>query len=112
MKMTLRTMAIATSTFVCATLFSLGWSEQGNLSLSISKADALTRVYITSRYAVNAVYVENPAWYAVRAYYMGGPWSGPGYSYAGWDDYAARSGIGCRPGTAIKGGDGIMYNCQ
>ena len=43
---------------------------------------------------------------------MGGPWSGPGYSYTGWADYAARNGIGCVPGTAIKGGDGIMYNCQ
>ena len=48
----------------------------------------------------------------MRAYYYGGPWSGLGYSYAGWEDYAARNGIGCRPGTAIKGGDGIMYNCQ
>jgi len=48
----------------------------------------------------------------VRAYYMGGPWSGLGYSYTGWPDYAARYGIGCTPGTAIKGGDGIMYNCQ
>ena len=33
-------------------------------------------------------------------------------SYTGWADYAARNGIGCTPGTAIKGGDGIMYNCQ
>ena len=24
----------------------------------------------------------------------------------------ARNGIGCVPGTAIKGGDGLMYNCQ
>ena len=51
MKMTLRTAAIAASTFVCAALFSLGWSEQGSLSLSISKADALARVYIRSGYA-------------------------------------------------------------
>jgi hypothetical protein len=82
------------------------FENDGNRNLDLRVCD------VTSRYAVNAVYVENPAWYAVRAYYMGGPWSGPGYSYAGWDDYAARSGIGCRPGTAIKGGDGIMYNCQ
>jgi len=47
----------------------------------------------------------------VRAYYFGGPWSGPGYSYAGWDDYAARYGIGCRPGTTITGGDSILYLC-
>ena len=114
MKMTLRTMLIATSTFACTALFSLGWSEQGNLSLSISKADAQARVYIRSGYASRAVYVhaDGLSWYAVRAYYWGGPWSGPGYSYAGWSDYATRNGIGCTPGTAITGGDGIMYNCQ
>ena len=115
MKMTLRTMAIATSTFVCAALFSLGWSEQGNLSLSISKADAQARVYIrTPGYAARAVYFGSAGlpWHPVRAHYLGGPWSGPGYSYTGWADYAGRHGIVCTPGTAIKGGDGIMYNCQ
>jgi hypothetical protein len=113
MKMTFRTVAIATSTMAFAALFSLGWSEQGAVSLSVTKAEAQgARVYITSRYAVNAVYVENPTWYAVRAYYMGGPWSGPGYSWAGWSDYAGRNGISCTPGTGVKGGDGILYNCQ
>ena len=113
MKMILRTVAIATSIVVCATLWSFGWTEQGGLSLSVSKAEAQrARVIIRSGYAANAVYVENPSWYAVRAYYMGGPWSGLGYSYTGWPDYAARYGIGCTPGTPIKGGDGIMYNCQ
>jgi hypothetical protein len=102
MKMTLRTVAVAASTFACAALFSPGWSEQGGISLSVNKAEAQKRVYITRGYAVNAAYVEP----------VGGPWSGPGYSYSGWPDYAARNGIGCTPGTAIKGGDSIMYNCQ
>ena len=48
MKMTLTRAAIATSTFVCAALFSISWTEQGSLSLSVSKADARARVYITS----------------------------------------------------------------
>lgn len=113
MKMTLRTVALATSTVVCATLWSAGWSEQGGVSLSVSKAEAQgARVYIRTGYASNAVYTSNPSWYAVRAYYMGGPWSGVGYSYAGWSDYASRYGIGCTPGTVVKGGDGILYNCQ
>jgi hypothetical protein len=114
MKMTLRTAAIATATFVCTALFSLGWSEQGNLLLSISKADAQARVYIRSGYASRAVYVHSDGlpWHPVRAYYHGGPWSGTGYSYAGWSDYATRHGIVCTPGTVITGGDGIMYNCQ
>ena len=107
--MTLRTVAVAASTFACAALFSPGWSEQGGLSLSINKAEAQKRVYITRGYAARAVYVEPGSWYAVRAYHMGGPWSGVGYSYTGWPDYAARHGIGCTPGTAIKVGDSIMY---
>jgi hypothetical protein len=112
MKMTLRTVAVAASTFACAALFSPGWSEQGGISLSINKAEAQKRVYITGP-AARAVYVEpGGSWYAVKAYYMGGPWSGRGYSYTGWSDYAARNGIGCTPGSAIKGGDSIMYVCQ
>ena len=46
--------------------------------------------------------------YAVRAYYGGGPW----YGYSGWDDYQARTGIRCRPGTMTKLDDGQMYACQ
>ena len=48
-------------------------------------------------------------WDAVRAYYAGGPWY---IGSNGWDDYAARNGIRCTPGTLIKGGDNIMYVCQ
>jgi hypothetical protein len=114
MKMALRTLAVAASTFACATLFSFGWSGQDGVTLSVNKAEAQARVYITSRYASRAVYVPSDglAWYAVRAYYFNGPWSGPGYNWAGWADYAARAGIGCVPGSIVKGGDGIMYNCQ
>jgi len=100
------------STFVCAASWSLGWDEKGGVSLSVNKAEAQQRVYITRGYASRAAYVEPGSWYAVRAYYFGGPWSGAGYSYTGWDDYATRHGIGCTPGTSIKGGDGIMYLCQ
>ena len=51
-------------------------------------------------------------WYAVRAYYKGGPWSGPGYHCSGWTGYAARNGIGCDARSTVKGGDGIDYLCQ
>ena len=83
------------------------------VSLSTNKAEA-RRIYVSPHYAVNAVYFNAPdlPWYAVRAYYFGGPWSGPYYTYAGWSDYAAKNGIGCTPGHAVKGGDGIWYNCQ
>src|SRR5215470_13228186 len=100
MKMTLRASVVATAAFASAMLFSPGWSEQGGLSLSVGKAEARARVYI---YGGNPYYTTTGLpWYAVRAYYAGGPWSGPGYSYTGWSDYAGRYGIGCTPGTVIK----------
>ena len=111
MKMALRTLVMATATFACASLFSFGWSGQDGLSLSVSKAEA-ARVYIGRGYGAGYYTNVGIPWYAVRAYYFNGPWSGAGYSYAGWADYAARNGIACVPGTAVKGGDGILYNCQ
>jgi hypothetical protein len=114
MKLTLRTITIATATAACAALFSPTWSAQDGVSLSASKADAATRVYIRSGYASRAVYHNSPnlPWYAVRAYYFNGPWAGDYYSYSGWADYATRNGISCLPGSIVKGGDGIWYNCQ
>jgi hypothetical protein len=111
MRMNLRTVTVAAATLAFAMLLSPGWTEQGGWSLTTSQAEAQARVYITRGY--NPYYAGTGlSWYAVRAYYYGGPWTGPGFSYAGWDDYAARNGIGCTPGTTIKGGDGILYVCQ
>lgn len=114
MKVTLSTLAVAASTLACALSFSPTWSTQDGLSLSASTAEARARVYIRTGYAASPAYYTAAGlpWYAVRAYYFGGPWSGAGYSYAGWGDYAKRHGIACTPGTAIKGGDGHMYVCQ
>jgi hypothetical protein len=70
---------------------------------------------------------------ATAAYYAGGgPYAGPGsgsYAYYGgpneyggpayyggpgvWSqDYAARNGIICQPGTLVRLDDGLMHNCQ
>jgi hypothetical protein len=127
----LRKFAIATSTVAVAALFSVGWSEQRGISLSVESAQARARVYIYSN-PYNP-YTANPSWYAVRAYYAGGPWcavpGAAGYGtagygaagglwggswtcYSGWADYAQRNGIGCTPGSLVKGGDGINYVCQ
>jgi hypothetical protein len=112
--MTFRTLAIASATFACAAMFSPTWSEQGGLSLSASKAEAQARIVVRPGYAASSAYYYSAdlPWYPVRAYYHGGPWSGDRFSYTGWEDYAKRNGIACVPGTAIKGGDGIMYRCQ
>ena len=109
----LKKFAIATTTIALATLFSAGWS--------VDSAQARARLYVTSGYYHHPYdpYRVDPSlsWYAVRAYYLGGPWSGVGgsgvpYSYAGWSDYASQNGIGCTPGTILHGGDGIDYVCQ
>ena len=129
MKLTFRMVAIATATAAVAVLFSPGWSKQDGVLLSISKAHAvepltpggstyraparMTRVYVRGHPYYRGGYSRNDVgWYAVRAYYAGGPWSGPGYYCSGWADYAQQNGIGCEPGTIVKGGDGIDYNCQ
>jgi hypothetical protein len=44
--MSLKTLAIATSTLACAVLLSFGWSPQGGVSLSVDKAQAYTRVVV------------------------------------------------------------------
>jgi hypothetical protein len=101
--------AIATSTIAVAALFSM---------LSVESAQAQPRrLYVTPHYYYNPYVADQSGlpWYAVRAFYAGGPWSGfnaAPFSWNGWDDYAQRNGIGCTPGSVIKGGDGIMYVCQ
>src|SRR5262245_45260069 len=84
-----------------------------------NKADLPFELSMTSA----SIYSQNPytagtsSWYAVRAYYAGGPWcavggtSGYGMAgglwggswtcYSGWADYAQRNGIGCTPGTLV-----------
>jgi len=126
MSMSLKTLAIATSTVACAALLSFGWSPQGGVSLSVDKAQAYTRVVVRPYlHGPYSVLDGSLPWYAVRAYYAGGPWCGVGTGvglfgaasnsyacYSGWPDYKARNGIVCDPGTVIKGGDGILYMCQ
>ena len=128
-QMALRKFAIAISTVAFAALFTVGWSEQRGISVSVESAQA-RRLYVSPHYYYNPYRADlsGVSWNAVRAYYAGGPWCGVvggSYStavgvfgrdsytcYSGWDNYAQINGIGCRPGTLVKGGDGIMYACQ
>ena len=111
-----------------AGVFSFSWSEQSGVSLSVDNAQA-RRLYIT-RYPLSPYRADLSGlpWYAVRAYYAGGPWCGvvPGsYAtavglfgrqswtcYSDWGNYKQVNGIGCDPGTVVKGGDGVNYVCQ
>ena len=123
--MSLRKLAIAASTLACATMLSLGWAEQAQAAYRHGG-----RLYVSPTYYYNRAQASlGLPWDAVRAYYAGGPWCGAGgptgYGaaagalwagtwgcYSGWADYAQRNGIGCTPGSIVKGGDGVDYVCQ
>ncbi len=109
-QMAFRNFAIATSAIAFATLFTVDWSEQRGISLSVESAQA-RRLYVGPY--PHSHYIPDQSglpWYAVRAYYAGGPWCGVGgrtgygtavgvfgrasYTcYDGWDSYAKLNGI-------------------
>ena len=127
--------ALAVSVFTCATMLSFDWNEQKGASLSIERAQAqMSDPYtpgVARRQArraaagAAAVGAGAVAAGATAAYYGG---SGP-YAYYGGDagggssgyyggpgawsqDYAARNGIICQPGTMVRLEDGLMHRCQ
>jgi hypothetical protein len=108
----------------CVRRYSAGVGYSANIGVS-TPAYTGSRVYVTPyagglgqgyytepHYSIYNHYIADVSglpWDAVRAYYAGGPWY---IGSNGWSDYAARYGIGCTPGSLVKGGDGIMYVCQ
>ena len=126
MQMTLRTFAVATSAFACATLLSFSWSEQRGVSLAVESAQArigrpLTpmsfagvarRQYRRGTYgygagvvgaglAAGALGAAAVAATSPYGYYGGGPYVGTGYygGYPGgyYGGYANRSYVTGRP---------------
>jgi hypothetical protein len=132
--------ALAVSVFTCATMLSFDWSEPKGASLSIERAQAQmgdpsaptpgvarrqARRNAAGAAAAGAGAVAagaTAAYYAGSgpyAYYGGGPYAGGGAPqgyYGGpgvWSqDYAARNGIICQPGTMVRLEDGLMHRCQ
>ena len=125
--------ALAVSVFACATMLSFDWSEPKGVSLSIERAQAqMSDPYtpgVARRQArrtaagVAAVGAGAVAAGATAAYYGsgGGPYAyysdgGSAAYYGGpgvWSqDYAARNGIICQPGTMVRLDDGLMHRCQ
>jgi len=101
--MSLRTFAIATSAFSCATLLSFGWSEQSGVSLSVESAQArigrpwtpLSVAGVARRHYRRAAYgaAVVGAGLATGAYYGGYP-SGYYGAYGGYPSgyYGAYGG--------------------
>ena len=102
-------LAIAMATFTCATIFSLGWSEQGGVSLSVESAQArvgrpLTPVSVAGvarRQTRRAVYGTAAVGAAAAA---------GAYGYYHYPSYG--QGFVCQPGTYFRGEDGRQHLCQ
>ena len=125
--------ALAVSVFTCATMLSFDWSEPKGVSLTIERAQAQMDDPYTPGVArrqarrtaagAAAVGAGAVAAGATAAYYGsgGGPYAyysdgGSAAYYGGpgvWgQDYAARNGIICQPGTMVRLDDGLMHRCQ
>ncbi len=92
-QMSLRTFAIATSAFACATLLSFSWSERRGVSLSVESAQArigrpltpLSVAGVARRHHRRAAYG-----YGAGVVGAGGPYVGTGY-YGGYPGNYYRS---------------------
>jgi hypothetical protein len=102
-----RRAAIGTAAAVGATAWGTGYYA-GSPYYSGTVRGAQAAYYDGSSPYTSGVPVSTHPHAAVMAYYQGGPW----YGYSGWDDYAARNGIHCTPGTTVKLDDGLMHVCQ
>jgi hypothetical protein len=107
MRTSLRGLAIAASTVVCATVLSFGWSEQDCVSLSVESAQArvgrpltpMSAAGVARRTTRRAVYGTAAVGAAAAAgAYYGYPSNGHGYV--------------CQPGSHYRGEDGHMHLCQ
>jgi hypothetical protein len=123
---TMTKIAIATSVAACATVFSLGWSEQGGVSLSVEKAQArvgrpLTPVSVAGvarrqnrraayggyggyGYGLGAAAVGTAAVVGTAAAVASSPYYGPGYYGPGV--LGARAAYYGGPAAACATGQG------
>ena len=97
-QMSLRTFAIATSAFACATLLSFSWSEQRGVSLSVESAQARVGRPLTPVSVAGVARRQNR-----RAAYQ---YDAAGMSGAMAVNYA---GIAAAAGTAAVAGTGTGY---
>jgi hypothetical protein len=108
MQMSLRTVAIATSALMGASLLSLGCSERGGVSLAVESAQArmgrpLTPVSVAGvarRHTRRAIYGTAAV----------GAAAGAAYYYGAQPSYG--NGYVCQPGTYFRGEDGRQHLCQ
>ena len=131
-KTSLEKAALAVSVFACATMLSFDWTEQKGASLSIERAQAQTATPTPRALPGGRRGGPRPVppqWAPVPSQPERPPPTtrrrplrllrrrrGGAYGYYGPDawsqDYAARNGIICQPGTMVRLEDGLMHRCQ
>ena len=97
-QMSLRTFAIATSAFACATLLSFSWSEQRGASLSVESAQARVGRPLTPVSVAGVARRQNRRAYRYDAAGIAGPMA---VNYAG---LAGAAGTAAVAGTAVGTG--------
>jgi hypothetical protein len=107
MQTTLKTFAIATSVFASALMLSVGWTEQGSVSLSVESAQArVGRPLTPVSVAGVARRTSRRAYYGAAA--AGAAAAGTAYYYGS----QPSQGYACQPGTYFVGQDGHRHLCQ
>jgi hypothetical protein len=109
MQIKLKALAIAASTFACASLLSFGWSERGGISLSVESAQARVGRPLTPMSGAGvARRTTRRAVYGTAA--VGAAAAAGAYGYYGYPSYG--QGYVCQPGTYYRGEDGRRHPCQ
>jgi hypothetical protein len=107
MRMTLKAIAVATSTIACAAVLSPGWTEQGGVALSVESAQArVGRPLTPMSVAGVARRTSRRAYYGAAA--AGAAAAGTAYYYGS----QPSNGFVCQPGTYFVGQDGHRHLCQ
>jgi hypothetical protein len=107
MQTTLKAFAIATSVFAGALMLSVGWTEQGSVSLSVEAAQArVGRPLTPVSVAGVARRTSRRAYYGAAA--VGAAAAGTAYYYGS----QPSQGYACQPGTYFVGQDGHRHLCQ
>jgi hypothetical protein len=107
MQTPLKTFAIAAAVFAGALVLSVGWTEQGGVSLSVESAQArVGRPLTPVSVAGVARRTTRRAYYGAAA--AGAAAAGTAYYYGS----QPSQGYACQPGTYFVGQDGHRHLCQ
>lgn len=101
---------LAIAAFACAAIFSVNWSEQSGVSLSVDSAQA--RVGRPPTPVSVAGVARRQTRRAVVGTAAVGAAAVGAYGAYGYARYPSDQGFVCQPGTYFRGADGRQHLCQ